>query len=234
MNKKIDLIKKTLIAIMLFNLFFIYSTGVIAGPGSNAGVGVINVPPNYSDIKILQRENMIRVYLTLSDYNSWGDIYKVQLNLEQDGVVLHTFSFKQWESPDSFNFVNEFTEESDSSILQVEACDVSHSSETATVADRCHLNIRFVFRSTYFSELHIISSDRAGDTTETFIEYKGSDMNRGDNTMLIPWIDGTIKVELPRYLLDITIFLTALIATVMIGKRTPFAHQLQQVFYESK
>lgn len=233
MNKT-NVIKKSVIIILLLNLLIITSSGVIAGPGSNAGVGVINVPPNYSDIKILQQDNMIRVYLTLSDYNSWGDIYKVQLNLEENGVVLHTLSFKQWDSPDSFNFANEFIDESGSAILKMEACDVSHSTDTTTVADRCHLHIRFVFRSTYFSQLHVISTDRAGDSTEAFIEYAGGDMNRDSNTLLIPWIDGTVKAEFPPLMLDISIFLIAVVSTVIIGRKTPIATTLQQVFYESK
>ena len=228
----IDLIKIFMILSLLCSILF--SSIVTAGPGSDAGVGVINVPPNYSDIKILQQDNTIRVYLTLSDYNSWSDISKVQLILEENGVALHTFTFKQWENDDSFNLVNEFIDDSSNSLLHKTACDVSHSSERKTVADRCQLQVRFVFQTTYFSQLHVISNDRAGDTTETFIEYKGSDMNRGENTLLIPWIDGTFKTELPPFMLDLSILLISIVATIVIGKKTPLSTTLQQVFYESK
>ncbi len=232
MNK--DHTTKGVFICILFILFTLCSSFIALANDGSAGVGVINVPPNYADIKIFQQENQVRVYLTLSDYNSWSDIYKVQLHLEENGVILHSFVFKQWDGKDSFNRINEFIDESSSSLLQIESCYVSHSSSSKTVADRCQLEVRFVFKSTYFSELHVVSSDRAGDTTETFIEYTGSDMNRGENTLLIPWIDGTIKAQLPPFLLDISIFISALIATILIGKKTPFTHQLQQVFYESK
>lgn len=224
-----------LLVILLFLGFIALSSAtVFAENGSDAGVGVINVPPNYADIKILQQENTIRAYLTLSDYNSWSDIYKVQVNLEENGVVLHSFTFKQWDSDDSFNLVNQFIDESGNFLLQESACDVSHSSESKTVADRCQLHVRFVFQTTYFSQLHVISTDRAGDSTETFIEYQGSDMNRGSNTLLIPWIDGAIKLELPSLMLDIFLVLIAILLTVIIGKRTPFTTALQQVFYDTK
>lgn len=224
---------KSVILIFFFLGFIIFSS-FSASADSNAGVGVINVPPNYADVKILQQDNMIRVYLTLSDYNSWSDISKVELRLEENGVVLHKFIFKQWESDDSFNLVNEFIDQSSNSLLQKAACDVSHSKQSNTVADRCQLHVRFVFQTTYFSQLHVISNDRAGDSTETFIEYQGSDMNRDGNTLLIPWIDGTMKAELPPFMLDFSILLIAIIATVLIGKRTPLATTLQQVFYETK
>jgi len=227
--------RKILSYLILFLLCIMFSAlGVVGDGGSDAGVGVINVPPNYADIKILQQDNTIRAYLTLSDYNSWSDIYKVQVNLEENGAVLHTFTFKQWEGKDSFNVINEFFEDSDGFLLQKSACDVTHSSETNTIADRCQLHVRFVFQTTYFSQLHVISTDRAGDSTETYIEYQGSDMNRDSNTLLIPWIDGTVKMQLPPFMLDISLVFIALISTVLIGKKTPLATTLQQVFYETK
>ncbi len=225
-----------LLTILLLSIFIVLTTTqtAIADGGSDAGVGVINVPPNYADIKILQQDNTIRTYLTLSDYNSWSDIYKVQINLEENGAILHSFVFKQWDSDDSFNLINEFFDESTDFLLQKNACDVSHSSESKTVADRCQLHVRFVFQTTFFSQLHVISTDRAGDSTETYIEYYGGDMNRGADTLLVPWIEGTMKIELPPYMLDISIFLIAIISTILIGKKTPLAATLQQVFYETK
>lgn len=226
--------KISFFVLFLFCFSLFSSFHVSADGGGSAGVGVINVPPNYADINIYSVNDQIRVNLILSDYNSWMDIQKVQVNLEENGVVLYSFVFQQYSNPETFEKLNTFSEQSNSSLLVEEACYVSHSSSSETVSDRCQLEVRFVIKTTYFSQLHVISSDRAGDTTETFIEYKGSDMNRGDNTLLIPWVDGAIKVELPPFLLDISIFLIALIATVVIGKRTPFTRQLQQVFYESK
>jgi len=234
MNKEKGNIR--LLKIILLSIFIVLTTTQTANAdgGSDAGVGVINVPPNYADIKILQQDNTIRTYLTLSDYNSWSDIYKVQINLEENGAILHSFVFKQWESDDSFNLINEFFDESTDFLLQKNACDVSHSSESKTVADRCQLHVRFVFQTTFFSQLHVISTDRAGDSTETYIEYSGGDMNRGADTLLVPWIEGTMKIELPPYMLDISIFLIAIISTILIGKKTTLAATLQQVFYETK
>lgn len=232
--KRVKIGKKAYAIFFMFLIIHLSTVIVNADGDSNAGVGVINVPPNYADIRILQQDNTIRAYLTISDYNSWSDIYKVQVNLEENGAVLHTFIFKQWDDKDSFNLVNEFIDESDDFLLQKNACDFSHSDESKTVADRCQLNVRFVFQSTFFSQLHIISTDRAGDSTETYIEYSGGDMNRGSNTLLVPWVDGTVKIELPPFMLDISILLIAIVSTILIGKKTPLAATLQQVFYESR
>jgi hypothetical protein len=222
------------IFIFIVLMLFTICSAILASADGTAGVGVVNVPPNYSDIKIFQQENQVRVYLTLSDYNSWSDIYQVQLNLEENGAILHSFTFKQWDGMNSFNRVNEFIDESSTSLLQIESCDVSHSKESKTISDRCHLHVRFVFRSTYFSEIRVISEDRSGDSTEAFLEYKGSDMIRESNTLLIPWFDGTVKVQLPPFALDLLIILIATIATFVIVRKTPLPTTLQQVFYETK
>jgi hypothetical protein len=81
----------------------------------------------------------------------------------------------------------------------------------------------------------VISSDRAGDTTETLIEYVGGgEVNRDANTLTMPWIDGSIRIELPPYSLDLMIIIIAIISTILIGRRTPIATALQQVFYETE
>ena len=213
----------------------LYSSFPVSGSGGNAGVGVLNVPPNYADIKILQQDNTIRAYLTVSDYNSWIDIQTVQILLEDNGVILHRFTYQQYEDPEIFSPLNKFIDESLPPLLLTESCDVEHSDQIQTVEERCHLLVRFVFKMTYFTHIHVISSDRAGDTTETLIEYAGGgEVNRDANTLSIPWIDGCIRIGLPPHSLDIMIVITAIVSTILIGRKTPIATTLQQVFYETE
>ena len=82
--------KLTLILVFLLCSISL-SAYIVSAGGGNAGVGVMNVPPNYASIDIYPQDNTIRAYLTISDYNSWMDIHKVQVNLEENGVVLYSF-----------------------------------------------------------------------------------------------------------------------------------------------
>ena len=72
--------KKILILLffVLITLNLLFSSIANAG---QAGVGVINVPPKYGYIRVEQQNDLMRVYLTISDYNSWGDVYEVSLTL---------------------------------------------------------------------------------------------------------------------------------------------------------
>ena len=225
--------KLTLILVFLLCSISL-SAYIVSAGGGNAGVGVMNVPPNYASIDIYPQDNTIRAYLTLSDYNSWMDIHKVQVNLEENGVVLYSFIYQQYSDPETFQQLNTFSDLSETPILVTEACNVEHSQSTKTIQDRCQLDLRFVFKTTYFSKLHIISTDRAGDSTEIWVEYKGSDMTRNENILLIPWIGGSFKLEFPPFTLDILIVIIATIATIIIGRKTPIATALQQVIYESE
>ena len=95
--------KKYLIFVLsLFILLPIcLSTSVNAGGGS-AGVGVLNVPPSYMNVTLDQQYDNLRLYLNLSDYNSWEDIYEVKVILEYYGLAMATFYFKQYEDRTSY------------------------------------------------------------------------------------------------------------------------------------
>jgi len=201
----------------------------------NAGVGVMNVSPNFSDIKIMQQDNSVRIYLTLSDYNSWMDIYKVKILLEHNEQIVASFLFQQYENEESYEPINLFIDELNLNLLQIKSCDVHHADESVTISERCHLDLRFVFNASYFSKIHVIAEDRVGDTAETFVEYyAGGDIQRDSNTLFIPWINNNIKLVLPPHLLDVSILIVAILSTVYIGKKSQFSETLQKVFYGAK
>jgi hypothetical protein len=199
----------------------------------NAGVGVVNVSPNFADIQLVQRNGMIRIYLIISDYNSWGDIYTVEVLLEEEDRTIASFLYKQYETDDSFEKINIFQEFSNNKeLLNFDACDVSYSSERSTVEDRCHLNLRFVFAPTYFSQIHIRVTDRAGAMAETVIEYRGEDMMRDQNTLIVPWIDGTVKIVLPPGVLDLFLVAFSCVLAFTVAKKLRIIELMNQVFYE--
>ena len=102
--------RKIIVHLVYITVFisFLMSTFVIyrVNADGQAGVGVINVPPNYADIQIVERNGFIRIYLTVSDYNSWGDIYMVEINLEDNDRSIASFIFKQYETADSFEKIH--------------------------------------------------------------------------------------------------------------------------------
>ena len=214
--KKIQVLLSFVISIILITMLF--SVNVSAG---KAGVGVLNVPPKYGYISIEEQDNQMRVYITISDYNSWGDIYEVSVSLKDYGAEIAKFTFRQYKDITSYVEINEFIDDSSSSLLIVEKCSFERSNEKETVDQRCDLELRFVFKKTWFTGLDVSVQDRDGsDPAEAHIDYSSEDTMRSSNVLVIPWINGVIVVELPAFLLDLMAVIAGLLgAMICIKKR---------------
>ena len=78
---------------VLLSLFFM-------SPNSQGQIGVINVPPTYENVDwdISGEQRVLDV--TIFDYNGAIKIFKVEVELlDGGGVVLDSFSFRQFENP---------------------------------------------------------------------------------------------------------------------------------------
>ena len=213
MKKKLMLI---LISIFLISPI-VFSINVSAG---KAGVGVLNVAPEYSEISIQQHDNTIRLYLTVSDYNSWEDIFEVKVVLEYLDTEIASFYFKQYEDTTSYDKYNQFSEESnDKNLLDIEKCSYSHSNKKETVEQRCDLYLTFVFKTTRFTLLRIEVKDREGETATTEVDYNAEEMTRSSELLVIPWFDEMIAVEIPAYLPDLIALIFAIIGTIFVARR---------------
>jgi len=109
------------IVISIIFLFLTFSS--IDANAGKAGVGVLNVPPQYSMIRLVQQDNYVRIYLTISDYNSWEDIYSVSVVLENSGMEKAEFIYKQYADKTSYEKINEFSEEpKENNLLVTKKC----------------------------------------------------------------------------------------------------------------
>jgi len=215
--------KNTLFFLLtIFVVLFLCSTFFsIKANAGQAGVGVINVPPKYGYIRVEQQDDLIRVYLNISDYNSWGDIYEVSVTLDNYGTEISKFIFKQYKSADSYVEINEFNETPvDKHLLVKEKCFYEKSDKTETVDERCDIAVRFVFKKTFFTGISIVINDRVGSApAEAYIYYNTEETMRIGNNIVIPWIGGTIIIDTPTYLLDLIAITMGLSGVIYYYKR---------------
>lgn len=197
-----------------------FTLGSFVGVAGQAGVGVLNVPPTFSSIRIMQQDNDIRVYLSVSDYNSWEDIYQVTISLEDNGLAVAEFYYQQYKDRTSWIKTNEFNETSvGNGLLVTTKCSVYHSNERITIADRCNLELLFVFRTEWFTRLNIVVSDREGATATTQIDYNADEMIRDSKLIFIPGIDEPFSISVPAYFLNIISLLIATLGTFIVMKK---------------
>jgi hypothetical protein len=224
-------------AIVPFSILFmavllcpvIFQTTANAG---QAGVGVINVPPKYGYIRVEEQGNFIRVYLNISDYNSWADISNVSVTIDNYGTTISTFLFEQYKSVDSFVEINEFSETPKKwHLLENEKCYFEKSNQQETVDDRCDIAIRFVFQKTFFTGLSIVINDRAGSApAEAYIYYNSEESLRSGNTIVIPWIGLQITLTLPPYLIDLIAIICATSGVIYYLKKTGIKEKRKELY----
>jgi hypothetical protein len=197
-----------------------------------AGVGVINVPPKYGYIRVEEQGDYVRVYLNISDYNSWADVYNVTVTLENYGTKLSTFLFQQYKSLDSFVEINQFSETPKKNhLLDLKKCFFEKSSEQETIDERCDIALRFVFQKTFFTGLSIVINDRAGSApAEAYIYYNSEESLRSGNTLVIPWIGVQITVTHPPYLIDLIAVILAALGVMYYLKKTGIREKRKKIY----
>jgi hypothetical protein len=221
--------QKLLLLLSLSILFISQFTNYVHA--GEAGVGVLNVSPQYSMIRLVQQDDYIRVYLTVSDYNSWEDIYSVSITLEDAGVKKAEFLYKQYSTVNSYIKVNEFSElPQDNNLLVPQKCSHNHSNRMETVEERCNLEVLFVFYTTWFTRLNVLAQDRGGSTATMQLDYSTEDLIRSGTIIIIPGFDDSIILNIPPYLLDLIALVIATIGTWYVIKKTNIRKKMRAVY----
>lgn len=215
--------------IFIFLIFIVFSENISA---SSAGVGVINVPPKYGRLKIVQHEENIRVYIIVSDYNSWGDILKISVILEDknSGQDFARFIYQQYASADSYEKVDWFNESISKDLLVREKCSFESSDKKDSIDDRCDIELLFVFESTWFSRLKVVVEDREGDQAVSEIDYYPYEVSpdekyRSENIIIIPWFGGEITLIIPPYLSNLLAVIAGIFGAGLCFRKKYILHK---------
>src|SRR5437879_2928365 len=91
-QRRIGYVERRLAAVaLLTTLSVLLVTGAAIDPPSagnldreGGGVTVINVPPQFSGFRIRTQDGLNYIDVVVSDYNSWSDIFRVEVAIEND------------------------------------------------------------------------------------------------------------------------------------------------------
>jgi len=219
------------ISIIILSTSF-FSIHVNADTGK-AGIGVKNAPPQYSIIRLVQQEDVVRAYITVSDINSWEDIYSVSILLEDSGLKKAEFLYKQYKNESTWDKINEFSEESEeNNLLVIKKCSYDHT-DIEDILAGCYINLIFVFHTTWFSRLNIIAKDRGGSNATLQLDYTAEDLMRNGDIIIIPGLNKPIAIEIPPYLLNIISLCVAAIGTWYFIKKSNIGKIMATIYEKS-
>ena len=203
---------------------------VYAKSSGQAGVGVLSAPPQFSMIRLVQQDDFIRAYITVSDINSWEDIFSVEIILKNLDTNIAKFSFQQYIDQDSWEKINAFEETSDeNNILVLKKCSYD-TTDLEEILGGCYLNLIFVFEAIQFSNLDINAYDRGGANSTLELDYSSQDIFRSGDIIIIPGIGKSFSINIPGYILDIIALIISTIGTWYVIKKRKFRKLMSAVY----
>lgn len=170
--------------------------------GQGAGITVINVPPQFSAINIYSRDGLNYIDVVVSDYNSWQDIFSVQVRaLSQALAPLADVLYQQYPTNTTPVAQPSFSQPV-GDYLVTDLSSASHASQTVTIPERTDLHLTFVLSPVKAEWLNVSATDLGGQVAYAQVEYQSGYL--GGLPLVAGWILAVVA---------------AVFAMVVVGRR---------------
>lgn len=202
-----------LVSFILFSFLFLQFIFAPPVQADGAGVGVLNVPPEYKLTEIVSAEDALEMHLIVTDYNSWKDIQSVRVEIRDRDDLTAVFIYSQYDE-DFQEKVDEFRNIV-GSVLIKERCTVMRNTSSDNIMNRCCFDLRFVFHSVPGDSIKTTLADKQGEEATTHIQY-----SRGFGGL--PTVSGALLIpgaNIPIHVSESTVnaFIAAMSVTVLIA-----------------
>ncbi len=156
---------------VVFLFLLLSAFGLAPARGQEPGVTVINVPPEFSAIDIGSANGLHRIDMLVSDYNSWQDIFRVDVEI-LDGArsPVARVVFQQYDSNETLEGNPRFVETL-GAILIRDLSSHSYAVDPTTIAERSEVRITFVITPVTGRWLRVTATDLAGLFAVAQVEY---------------------------------------------------------------
>ncbi|MEE9601472.1 MAG: hypothetical protein V3W22_07240, partial [Thermoplasmata archaeon] len=127
--------------------------------------------PEFSSLDIRARNGLHYIDVVVSDYNSWADIFKVDLEiLDDDELPIAHVAFQQYGDNTTGEGDGEFVELM-GQILVRDLSLIAYSTSPVTIAERSEMRITFVISPMNGRWLRVIAQDLEGLFAIARVEY---------------------------------------------------------------
>ncbi len=159
------------VAVALLLVAFALSVNPLNASGQEPGVTVINVPPEFSALDIRSRGGLHYIDLTVSDYNSWADIFRVDLEvLDNDESSIAHVVFQQYDDNVTVEGDARFAELL-GEILIWDRSAYAFTTNPLSIAERSEMRVTFVISPIEGRWLKVVATDLAGLFATAQVEY---------------------------------------------------------------
>ena len=145
------------------------SVGEVGREGG--GVTVINVPPQFSGFRVRAQDGLNYVDVVISDYNSWADIFRVEVAIENDQQApVADVAFQQYPDNVTLQRQLQFTEPVGSFLVR-SLSSATYSETGQSIPERTEMRVTFVMSPVNGKWLTVTATDLGGLTAFAQVEY---------------------------------------------------------------
>lgn len=146
----------------------------IAGPAraDGSGITVINVPPNFNGIDIRSQDGLNYVDVTVSDYNSWADIFRVEVRaMDESRAQVARVAFQQYPNNTTSQRQPSFVE-TEGTYLVRDLSGASYDLQPETIPERTEMRITFVLTPVKGRWINVTATDLGALAAYVQVEYQ--------------------------------------------------------------
>ena len=156
--------------IMLWILAILLLSATASANPDATGVSVQNVSPEITFIHFSSVNDSTVVNITVSDYNSWKDVYRVTVEIWGDDGPLAVVTYTQYTTRSNWTMADHFNESVGDYFIPSES-GVRRPSGNETVKDLCEMEIVFTFKPIRAKNLIVNIEDRGGMNAGARVDY---------------------------------------------------------------
>src|SRR2546427_5358552 len=185
-QRRIGYAERRLAAVaLLTTLSVLLVTGAAIGPPlagnvgrEGGGVTVINVPPQFSGFRIRTQDGLNYIDVLVSDYNSWSDIFRVEVAIENDlQAPVADVTFQQYPDNVSLQRQPQFAEPVGSFLVR-SLSSATYSATGQSIPERTEIRVTFVMSPVNGKWLSVTATDLGGLTAFAQVEYSAGFLGR--------------------------------------------------------
>lgn len=166
----------TILSILMI-ISFSLSALVRGNPDGGGGVSVMNVSPKIKEANLEKENGVFNLTFTVSDYNGWDDIYRVNGSILSGGVngdkeLLSSFGYKQYNQSgrNGQSAVDKFLNY-EGHALKESRSEVDKPNESDSISGKTEMLLSFYFYIDGGEVVELDIEDRSGLHSELIVKF---------------------------------------------------------------
>ncbi len=163
---------RAILAIFAISMILVVTNpGITKANPDATGVSVLNVDPTISYIHFSSSDGIHMVQVTVSDYNSWMDVYRITVEFRGEKGPISVITYTQYSDRANMTTRVDWFNETYGHYLMESKSGIVRVSNGTTVSEKCEMNVTFAFRPIEARKVVVTVEDLEGSIARARVDY---------------------------------------------------------------